>query len=99
MAGAIQPLTPESAAAPEDGRWLRLVPLLTLLLFLGPIGAGLIGTWLPAFGYLPSLGHDALTLAPWRQLLAYPGLEGSLRLTLVSGFLATVVSFALTSSR
>ena len=90
MAGAIQPLTPESAAAPEDGRWLRLVPLLTLLLFLGPIGAGLIGTWLPAFGYLPALGGEDFGLAPWVALMDYPGLASSLRLTLVSGLLAGI---------
>lgn len=95
MAGAIQPLTPESAAAPEDGRWLRLVPLLTLLLFLGPIGAGLIGTWLPAFGYLPALGGEEIGLAPWLALIDYPGIASSLRLTLVSGLLAGIASFLL----
>ncbi len=95
MAGAIQPLTPESAAAPEGGRWLRLVPLLTLLLFLGPIGAGLIGTWLPAFGYLPALGGEEIGLAPWMALIDYPGIASSLRLTLVSGLLAGVASFLL----
>ncbi|MDX1576378.1 MAG: ABC transporter permease, partial [Kiloniellales bacterium] len=95
MAETLQPvgLTPPGAARRP---LLGYAPALTLALFLLPIAAGLIGTWLPAFGYLPALGHDALSLAPWRQLLAYPGLDGSLRLTLVSGVVATVVSFALT---
>jgi putative thiamine transport system permease protein len=95
MAETLQPvdLTPPAAARRS---LLGYAPALTLALFLLPIAAGLIGTWLPAFGYLPALGHDELSLAPWRQLMAYPGLESSLRLTLVSGFLATVVSFALT---
>ncbi len=35
---------------------LRAVPFATLLLFLGPVAAGLIGTLLPAVGYLPALG-------------------------------------------
>ncbi|MCH9012298.1 MAG: ABC transporter permease, partial [Proteobacteria bacterium] len=74
---------------------LRFVPALTLLLFLAPIAAGLIGTWLPAFGYLPALGGEGFSLAPWRDLLASPGLATSLRLTLTSGFLATAVSLSL----
>lgn len=77
------------------GGLLRFVPALTLTLFLTPIAAGLIGTWLPAFGYLPALGGESFGLAPWRDLLASPGLATSLRLTLTSGFLATAVSLAL----
>jgi putative thiamine transport system permease protein len=66
-----------------------------LALFLAPVGAGLIGTWLPAFGYFPALGHTSFSLEPWAGLLSSPGLGTSLRLTLVSGFLATAVSLAL----
>ena len=95
MAEALQPVNPTPPAAARRPL-LGYAPALTLALFLTPIAAGLIGTWLPAFGYLPALGHDELSLAPWRQLAATPGLGGSLRLTLVSGFLATVISFALT---
>ncbi len=75
---------------------LALVPPLTLALFLLPVAAGLLGTWLPAFGLLPSLGGDTLTLAPWRRLLADPALPGALSATLISGFGATLLSFALT---
>ncbi len=74
---------------------LRWVPALTLLLFLGPVAAGLVGTWLPAFGILPALGGTEFTLAPWRRLLAEPGLAASLRLTLTTGFAAVIVSLAL----
>ncbi len=55
MAEALQRLGPGPASAapgrPMAGRGglLRSVPALTLLLFLGPVGAGLIGTWLPAW--------------------------------------------------
>jgi putative thiamine transport system permease protein len=68
------------------------VPGLTVALFLVPIGAGLIGTALPAFGYLPAIGGHGLSLDPWRALLGQPGLFTTLRLTIVCGLLATLVS-------
>lgn len=71
---------------------LRWVPALTLALFLGPVVAGLVGTWLPAFGILPSLGGTTPSLAPWRQLAAEPGLGKSIALTLGTGFAATLIS-------
>lgn len=74
---------------------LRLVPPLTLLLFLGPIAAGLAGTLLPAFGYLPVLGLTLSPLDPWRMLLAAPGLGTALTLTLISGLLSAAISYAL----
>jgi putative thiamine transport system permease protein len=92
MAEALQPLT---ARPPAPGFLLRRVPALTLALFLLPIAAGLVGTWLPAFGYLPALGGGEPSLAPWRALFAHPGLESSLRLTLVSGLLSSLVSLLL----
>lgn len=75
---------------------LAYLPGATLLLFLTPVAAGLIGTWLPAFGYFPTLGGDSFTVEPWVLLFDHPGLGESLRLTLVSGLLATVISFSLT---
>ncbi len=100
MAQAVQPLGAGAPHAPQDAAWrrgglLRAVPALTLAIFLLPVGAGLIGTWLPAFGYLPALGGESFGLAPWRALLAAPGLGTSIRLTLTSGFLATAASLAL----
>jgi putative thiamine transport system permease protein len=82
-------------AAARRGGVLRAVPALTIAIFLLPVAAGLIGTWLPAFGYLPALGGETLGLAPWRALLAAPGLDTSIRLTLTSGLVATVASLAL----
>ncbi len=75
---------------------LSYLPGLTLALFLAPVVAGVIGTWLPAFGYFPTLGGHEFTLAPWLALFAQPGLAESLRLTLLSGFLATFIAFWLT---
>ena len=74
---------------------LRLAPIVTVTLFLAPIAAGLIFTLLPAFGYLPAIGGTALSLQPWRDLLTYPGFMTALRLTLMSGFLTTLLSLAL----
>ncbi len=102
MAEAVQPIALQGLARRRGGRGggrrgglLRAVPALTLAIFLLPIAAGLIGTWLPAFGYLPALGGEALSLQPWRDLAAAPGLATSIRLTLTSGLLATAVSLAL----
>ena len=52
-------------AKTEAGWWrkglsIRCAPPLTLLIFLGPVAAGLIGTLLPAFGYLPALGGGSI---------------------------------------
>ncbi len=85
-----------TARQPVRGRWLRLIPPLTLGLFLGPILAGLLGTILPAFGYLPALGGERLALAPWRQLFAAPGLQAASQLSLMTGLLATAIALALT---
>jgi putative thiamine transport system permease protein len=74
---------------------LRLAPAVTLALFLVPIGAGLIGTLLPAFGIFPPLGRSELSLDPWRQLLATPGLASALRLTVAVGLTTTLASLAL----
>ncbi len=87
---------PLAGGATRRGGLLRHVPALTLLVFLAPIAAGLIGTWLPAFGYFPALGGDTLGLEPWRRLIAHPALPGALRLTLTSGFAATALALALT---
>jgi len=71
---------------------LRAVPLITLLLFLGPVAAGLIGTLLPAFGFLPALGGENFSWVPWRSLLDAPGLADSVRLSFVTGLATTAVS-------
>jgi putative thiamine transport system permease protein len=76
-------------------RFLSFFPALTVAAFLLPIAAGLIGTLLPAFGYLPAIGGHAFTLDPWRRLIAYPGFATSIATTLVTGTAATLVSVVL----
>jgi putative thiamine transport system permease protein len=71
---------------------LRLAPPLTLFVFLAPVAVGLAGTLAPAFGYLPAIGAETLSLAPWRALFSAPGFLTSLRLTLVVGVLASLLS-------
>jgi putative thiamine transport system permease protein len=70
----------------------RLGPLLAILLLAGPILAGLAGTLLPAFGYLPALGGTEFTLHAFRQLAAEPGIGRSAMLSLGVGLAATLVS-------
>ena len=65
------------------------------LCLLTPIAVGLAGTILPAFHYLPALGSYHFDLKPWEQLFSSPELLGSIKLTLVSGLLATFISFFL----
>ena len=74
---------------------LQFFPYLTLAAFLLPVLLGLVGTWLPAFGYLPTVGAGRPTLQPWLELLTHPSLPGALRATLISGVAATVLSLFL----
>jgi putative thiamine transport system permease protein len=57
--------------------------------------AGVIGTLLPAFGYLPAIGGEHFSLAPWRILFEQPGVLTSVRLSLQTGLLATLLSLAI----
>jgi len=84
-----------ASASPRRRDLLVLLPSLTLALFLAPVVAGLLGTWLPAFGWLPSLARTDIGLAPWRELFAAPELPGSLRLTLTTGLAASVASLVI----
>jgi putative thiamine transport system permease protein len=64
-------------------------------LFLAPIAAGLLGTVLPAFGWLPAIGGRRFTLAPWSRLFSAPGIGDAIALTVGTGLLATVLSVLL----
>jgi putative thiamine transport system permease protein len=81
------------AVPPRD--LLAWAPALTVAVFALPIGAGLLGTLAPAFGYLPAIGGTEWTLAPWRALFAHPGFSTGLQLTLATAVIATLVSIAL----
>ncbi len=74
---------------------LRAAPALTAGLVLLPIGAGLLGTLLPAFGWLPAIGGSALSFDPWRSLFSAPGIGTAVRQTIATGLAATVLSLVL----
>lgn len=59
-----------------------------------PILFGLIGTILPAFGYLPALGASSWTLAHFSALLAQPGIFVSMAISLVTALLSTAIALA-----
>ncbi|MBK9116737.1 MAG: ABC transporter permease subunit [Betaproteobacteria bacterium] len=74
---------------------LRAAPALTVGAFLLPIAAGLAGTLLPAFGYLPAIGGDALGLDGFRRLVAYPGFASSVAVTLTTGIATPLLAVAI----
>ncbi|MBU1361876.1 MAG: ABC transporter permease subunit [Gammaproteobacteria bacterium] len=92
-AGAAASTAP--ATAPRRRGLLRAAPVLTVAAFGLPILCGLVGTLMPAFGYLPAAGGTQWSLDPWRALLAAPGFATSLQATLATGWSATVLSVAL----
>lgn len=78
--------------------WTRLVgwaPLLTVILLVGPVAAGLAGAAGPAFGWLPALGGDRLSLVPWQELLGTPGLDSMVRLSVVTGLASTALALTI----
>ncbi|MDH4439005.1 MAG: ABC transporter permease subunit [Rhizobium sp.] len=74
----------------------RSAVAITLGLLVLPITVGLLGTLLPAFGYLPALGGHKLSLQPFRDLAATPGLPWAAMLSMATGLAATAVSLGVT---
>ncbi|MEF2072133.1 ABC transporter permease [Consotaella aegiceratis] len=56
------------------------------------MAVGLMGILAPAFGYLPALGGTDLSLAPFRHLLAMPGLWQSAALSFAVGLATTLIA-------
>lgn len=75
---------------------LRIFPYFSLAVFLLPVLIGLLGTWLPAMGYLPAIGADTFTLQPFFEFFDHPSTSKALITTLVSGIGAPLL--ALTTS-
>ncbi len=63
-----------------------------------PVVAGLVGTLLPAFGILPAIGGNEWSLAAWRALFEQPGVSTSIRLSVQTGLLATLLSLGIALS-
>ena len=77
---------------------LNIFPKIVLFIFSITIIFGLLGTWLPAFGYLPVIGQYSPSFQPWLDLVTHPSLKKSLIATIVSGWGAALgsVTVALT---
>ena len=60
-----------------------------------PVGAGLLGTLLPAFGLLPAISAETPSVDPWRRLLGEPGIAQAALLSLGTGLAATALSLLL----
>jgi putative thiamine transport system permease protein len=74
---------------------IRLAPVLAVLVMIGPVAAGLVGTVLPALGWLPVLGGETVSLDTFRILLTEPGLGTSVWLSLSVGLGSTLAAIAL----
>lgn len=74
---------------------LHFAPILAIALMLGPILFGLAGSLAPAFGYLPALGGQDVTLEHFNRLVQIPGLTQSIWLSLSSGLITTLLSLIL----
>ena len=70
-----------------------MVRLAILLLCLLPVGAGLLGAVLPAFGWFPPLGGMHFSFQPFADFLTEPGLQRSLWLSLSIAFVSTFLSY------
>lgn len=73
----------------------RAAPIAVAGVLVLPVTAGLAGTLLPAFDYLPAIGGHALGLEAWRRLVDYPGFATSLGLTLGVGLVTPLVALAI----
>ncbi len=76
----------------KSRRFLPVLPIVTLLAMLGPVVAGLWGTFLPAFGHLPAAGLSGPSLDPFRDLFDWAGLPRAVMLSVSTGIIATSVS-------
>lgn len=76
-------------------RALPLLPILTLLLMLGPVLAGSVGALLPAFGHLPAAGLRGPSFAPFQALWAWEGLPRATWLSVSVGLVSTACALAL----
>ncbi len=75
--------------------WRILLASVISTLLLLPVASGLVAILLPSFGFMPAIGGEVFTLAPWRALWAEPGLWRASLLSLFTGLSSAAISFAL----
>jgi len=73
---------------------LPVASSLTIAVLAFPVLAGVLGTLLPALGYLPALGGTQVSLAAFDALVSWPGFWPSVHLSVTVGFAATLISLA-----
>jgi putative thiamine transport system permease protein len=76
-------------------RLARVAPFIVILLLAGPVLAGLAGTLLPSFSYLPAIGGDHVSFDAFRTVLNEPYIGRSILLSLWTGLAATLLSVIL----
>ncbi len=74
---------------------LRGAPWFMLLILLAPVVLGVGLTVLPAFGYLPAIGGEGLTLNHFAALFAAPGLSHSVMVSMVSALVTPLLALLL----
>ena len=74
---------------------LRLATPLIFLLLLVPVLAGIVVSFLPAFGYLPALGGNEFTFKWWQTLASVPGITHSISLSLIAGLVTPFIALTL----
>lgn len=96
--GRIPPLRRAGASARpvRAPRAARAVSAVIVGLLLLPIGAGVAGVVLPAFGIMPALGRTEPTLGAFAQFFAAPGIGRSILLSAWSALAATLAALAIT---
>ena len=65
------------------------------IIMIVPVILGVMGAVLPAFGFFPPLGGEALSLQPFVDFFALPGIHRAILLSLMTGLVATVLSCGL----
>lgn len=77
-------------------RIIKLGPRLLLALLLLPVLGGALSMILPAFGYIPGLEQTQWGLVGFKKLFHVPGLGQMVWLSLLTGFVSTLLSVVLT---
>lgn len=77
---------------------LKLVNFIIVLSISVFMLIGILGIIAPAFHYLPAIGANEISLAPWKELFLAPEFISSIILTLISGVTATFLSLMIAFS-
>lgn len=78
-------------------RLSSLFPVVTIFALLGPVGAGVVGAILPAFGHFPAAGMQGPSTSAFFALFDLPGIGRSIWLSISTGFLATCLALVITA--